>query len=173
MKKNWYAVYTKQHCEQKVANLLTKKGVDNYCPVIKSDNYYTYRKKMAQEALFPSFVFVYISESEMSYIRQANDVISFIYWLGKPAVIKEADIRQLQHFTNLYANIRLEKIPVNMNAMAHSINELVKGANEDVLTLKKVHIKLSLPSLGYMLISEAEKTDTIFDFDYNDVQMVS
>ena len=31
MKKNWYAVYTKAQCEKKVAALLTKKKIENYC----------------------------------------------------------------------------------------------------------------------------------------------
>ena len=33
MKKNWYAVYTKSRCEKKVSASLTKKKIENYCPL--------------------------------------------------------------------------------------------------------------------------------------------
>ncbi|KAA9039498.1 hypothetical protein FW778_11815 [Ginsengibacter hankyongi] len=33
MQKNWYAVYTKPHCEKKVSLLLVKRGIENFYPV--------------------------------------------------------------------------------------------------------------------------------------------
>lgn len=173
MKKNWYAVYTKQHCELKVTALLTRKKIENYCPLNRIGNYHGYRKKMAHEPLFPSFVFVLISESEMPIIRQVNDVINFIYWLGKPAVIKDAEIMHIQDFIDSHPGIRLEKIAVNTNAMARKIKEPAIEAGEDVMTLKSINIKLLLPSLGYMLIGAGEKTNGIFDYNYEAAKMGS
>ncbi|RYZ19047.1 MAG: antitermination protein NusG, partial [Chitinophagaceae bacterium] len=31
----WYAIYTKPRWEKKVAELLTRKGIENYCPLNK------------------------------------------------------------------------------------------------------------------------------------------
>ncbi|MBL0356561.1 MAG: hypothetical protein IPP72_06535 [Chitinophagaceae bacterium] len=34
MTRNWYAVYTRPYKEKKVASILSRKGIENYCPVI-------------------------------------------------------------------------------------------------------------------------------------------
>ena len=110
----------------------------------------------------------------MSFVRQANDVINFIYWLGKPAVIKEAEIRHIRHFTNTYADIRIEKTAVNINAVVRAINEPSTEDGEDVIVvLKTINIKLSLPSLGFILVANTEKANSIFDYDYDSAKMVS
>ena len=96
MNKNWYAVYTKAQCEKKVAALLTKKKIENYCPVNRRIlNTQNNRKKIVHEPLFTFFVFVYITPAEMSFVRQTSDVINFVYWLGKPAIIKSAEIEKI------------------------------------------------------------------------------
>ncbi|MEY4660481.1 MAG: hypothetical protein RLZZ42_433, partial [Bacteroidota bacterium] len=63
MKKKWFAVYTRSRCEKKVAQMLTKRGIVNYCPLNKKLRQWSDRKKYIFEPLFPSYVFVYIEES--------------------------------------------------------------------------------------------------------------
>ena len=72
MKKNWYAVYTKSRCEKKVSALLTKKKIENYCPLNRLLKQSPDRKKIVQEPLFTSYVFVHITEMEMAAIRQIS-----------------------------------------------------------------------------------------------------
>ena len=157
MKKNWYAVHTKTQCEKKASLLLSKKGIQNFCPfntvVLKNGS----RKKIIQEPLFPSFVFVYISESEMSLVKQTNDVINFIYWLGKPALIKTAEIENINHFANSYYNIKVEKTVVNQSGMVHITNELERNNPHLRIASPQVNnIRVSLPSLGFILKAEKE-----------------
>ncbi|HZZ75628.1 MAG TPA: transcription termination/antitermination NusG family protein, partial [Puia sp.] len=59
--KKWYAVYTKPHCEKKVADLLTRKGIENYYPQNNVLKHWSDRKKIVHAPLFSSFVFVRIS----------------------------------------------------------------------------------------------------------------
>ncbi|MEO7049924.1 MAG: transcription termination/antitermination NusG family protein, partial [Ferruginibacter sp.] len=92
MKKTWYAVYTKSRCEKKVASLLAKKKVEHYCPLNRVVKQWSDRRKLVFEPLFTSYVFVKATDAEMATIRQTNDVINFVYWLGRPAVIKDTEI---------------------------------------------------------------------------------
>jgi transcription antitermination factor NusG len=158
MNKNWYAVYTKTQCEKKVAALLSKKKIENTCPLNCITSNQGNRRKMAYEPLFPSFVFVYISEAEMRIVRQTNDIINFVYWLGKPAVIKAAEIENVLHFANTYHNIKLEKTVVNSNGIVRITNEPQLDLNVDVISLKTTRIRLSLPSLGFAMTAESGKT---------------
>ena len=61
----WYAVYTRPRWEKKVASLLTKKKIENFCPLNKVVRQWADRKKTVYEPLFTSYVFVNTSETEM------------------------------------------------------------------------------------------------------------
>ncbi len=172
MKKSWYAVYTRPQCEKKAASLLAKKKIEIFFPqnsrVLKSQGN---RKKILSEPLFPSFVFVFISESEMPAVRQTNDVINFIYWLGKPAVIKTAEIENINQFVNSYYNIYIEKTTVNPNGMVHIKND--HGMDYLRITQYKINkIQASLPSLGCILHAETEVILESFNYDTGNSNML-
>ena len=173
MKKNWYAVYTKSRCEIKVAALLTKKKIENYCPlnriVINRGN----RNKIVYEALFPSFVFVYAFDSEMQAISQTGSVVNFVFWLGKPVIIKETEIENIKHFTNQYCNIKLEKAIVNSNNV-RIINDPLIDINSNIISGKYLNFRILLPSLGYTMIADGEKsTEAVFNYGFERNKMVS
>src|ERR1043166_3966833 len=113
--KNWYALYTKPGCEKKVANLLSRKNVENFCPLKRNING---RKKVTVEPLFNSYVFVQVSDSaEMQSIRATDSVINFVYWLGKPAIIQNEEIEIIRQFVNEYTNVKMEKIPFDHDGL--------------------------------------------------------
>src|SRR5436190_16268144 len=106
--KNWYSLYTRQGCEKKVANLLSRKNIENYCPMKRQWNG---RRKPVLEPLFNSYVFVQTSETDLQNIRMLDSVVNFVYWLGKPAIIRQEEIEMIRRFMNEYINVKLEKIP--------------------------------------------------------------
>jgi len=157
MNKNWYAVCTKAQCEKKVVSLLTKKKIENFCPLNRSVlNNQSSRRKVLQEPLFPSFVFVYLSQGEMYAVQQTSDVISFLYWLGKPAVIKNVEIEHIHLFVNSYFNIKLEKTAVNPAGTLSLIKEPGIELNSREFSAGTKCIKITLPSLGFCI-----KADTV------------
>lgn len=175
MKKNWYVVYTKSQCEKKVAALLTRKRIDNYCPINRKVNTRGSKQKTLAEPLFPSFVFVYVSENEMPFIRQIGSVINFIYWLGTPAIIKDTEIEHIQHFTNQSFNINLEKTSVNPNGVVKIISEPNIDINNNCILISvKSNFKLSLPSLGYTMVAEIEKSiSDVFNYGFERSKVLS
>jgi hypothetical protein len=48
----WYAVYTRPRWEKKVAEILTDKKIENYCPLNKVVRQWSDRKKIVHEPLF-------------------------------------------------------------------------------------------------------------------------
>ncbi len=163
MTKHWYAVYTKPQQEQKVVAALSRKKIDTYCPLTPVSVYRGFGKKVNMQALFPSIVFVQITENQLATVRQAGDVINFLYWLGRPAVIPEAELKSIHRFTSVYRNIKLEKTAIVRNAMAPAgevtADSLYFGKENTV-------VKLSLPSLGYILTAEIKTTVNIPDYPY-------
>lgn len=175
MNKKWHVIYTKSHCEKKVAALLTKKKIENYCPLNRTIDIKGSKKRISTEPLFPSFVFVRVSETEMTFVRQIGSVINFIYWLGTPVVIKDAEIDNMLHFAEQYTNISLEKINVNNNGIVRFITEPNIDMNTDLIMVSvvKSNLKLLLPSLGYVMIAEMESTTDAFNLGFERIKMVS
>lgn len=156
MNRNWYAVYTKPQSERKVVALLSKKRIENFCPHKRMLLGQGSKRKLVYEPLFPSFVFVLITEIQMFEVRKTNDVINFVYWLGRPAVIKTEEIENIARFNGLYYNIQAEKSPVNALGLVKIIQEPgISDAAPGVLAAPTTtRVKLTLPSLGYTLYAE-------------------
>lgn len=175
MKKTWYAVYTKPKCEKKVSASLTKKKIENYCPLNRmAKSWSSDRKKMSLEPLFPNYVFVHATELEMAAIRQTSDVVNFVYWLGRPAIVKDVEIESIQHFLHEYTNVQLEKTAVNVSDMVRIVSAPVTDAETSVATVQLSRVKVTLPSLGYMMCAESQKSNVeLVDYSYKLRERVS
>jgi len=108
MNTHWYAVYTKPRWEKKVAEVLTRNSIENYCPLNKVLRQWHDRKKVVQEPLFTSYVFVKVEESRFSELRRIGGVLNLVYWLQKPAVIRDEEITMIRKFLDEYTDVQLD-----------------------------------------------------------------
>ncbi|HEY5369708.1 MAG TPA: UpxY family transcription antiterminator [Hanamia sp.] len=156
MQKNWYIVYTKAKCEKKVAALLAKKKIKNFCPVhCRQINQFS-RMKLVYEPLFSSYVFVYMQESKINVLKQLSNVVNLVYWKGQPAIIQNEEIEEIREFVAEHENIRLERSGVNVNSLASVVDRPSYAMDGNVVMIKNKFIKVNLPSLGYMMVAEME-----------------
>jgi transcription antitermination factor NusG len=152
----WYAVHTRPRWEKKVADVLARKKIENYCPVNKVQRQWSDRKKIVLEPLFTSYVFVNIDESQQLAVRATEGVINFVYWLNKPAIIRNEEIDIIKRFLREHDNIQLEKVPVKINDTVQVISGALMDQKGQVVAVKNKMIKIILPSLGYMMCAEVE-----------------
>ncbi|PWA09901.1 UpxY family transcription antiterminator [Flavobacterium laiguense] len=95
---NWYVVYTKPKWEKKVAERLNEIGITAYCPLITKVSQWSDRKKTVEVPLFNSYIFVQVNEKERNAIFEVTGAIRYLFWLGKPAIVKEAEIQTIQEW---------------------------------------------------------------------------
>jgi transcription antitermination factor NusG len=112
LEKNWYAIYTRPRWEKKVAAALTLKQINNYCPVNTVLKQWSDRKKLVEEPLFSSYVFVRVAQDEMLKVIQTEGVLNFVRWLNKPAVIKNAEIELIRKYLAEYQYVRVEALKI-------------------------------------------------------------
>ncbi|MDP5200733.1 UpxY family transcription antiterminator [Flavobacterium sp. DG2-3] len=93
---NWYVVYTKPKWEKKVADKLNQLGIECYCPMITQVKQWSDRKKKVETPLFNSYVFVQLPDSERNLVFQVAGVVRYLFWLGKPAVVKDQEIEVIK-----------------------------------------------------------------------------
>jgi transcription antitermination factor NusG len=95
---NWYVLYTKPHKEKVVTSKLTGRGITAYCPMVKTVRQWSDRKKKIEAPLIPSCVFVFCKESERAYVFEVPGVSHYLFWLGKPAIVKNSEIKIMQEW---------------------------------------------------------------------------
>ncbi len=152
----WRVLYTKSKMERRVSDFLTKKKFENFCLIGKTMKHSGDKNKITFDLILPNIVFVKSNELEELLIKQVDGVLNFFHWLHKPVIIKREDIALLKRFLNSNYNIKLERIPVNINEGGSIIHS---SAFEGTIAMDRKFTKFSLPSLGYILIGEDEETN--------------
>ena len=149
--KNWYVVYTKPKWEKKVAEKLNEIGIECYCPLIIQIKQWTDRKKKIEVPLFNSYVFVQLEDTDRSSVFQVSGVVRFLFWLGKPAIVRDEEIKIIK--TRLAAP-NISDISVTSIQVGDRI-KLESGvfSNQDAIVqeISNTYYTLVLESLGCVL----------------------
>lgn len=156
--KRWYAVYTHAKWEKKVADLLTRKKIENYCPLNRVIRQWSDRKKVVFEPLFTSYVFVRISNKESISVLQTEGIFNYVSWQAKPAVIRDIEIELIKKFLLDHSNVRLEKIDVDVNDRVLIKCGLFMEQEGTVMEVLGKTVRVCLPSLGYAMLAEIPKS---------------
>ncbi|WP_035650416.1 MULTISPECIES: UpxY family transcription antiterminator [unclassified Flavobacterium] len=148
---NWYVVYTKPKWEKKVAERLTQIGVECYCPLITQVKQWSDRKKKIEVPLFNSYVFVQLSEIDRNSVFNIPGVVRYLFWLGKPAIVRDEEIGIIKSSLNA---TNVSDVSVSSIQVGDRI-KLESGAfsNQDAIVqeISKTHYILVLESLGCVL----------------------
>ncbi|WP_132052493.1 UpxY family transcription antiterminator [Pseudocnuella soli] len=161
MSHKWLALYTKPRWEKKVAQLLTQKGVESYCPLNKVRRKWSDRVKLVEEPLFKSYVFVRITDEGRTEVRMTEGVINFVYWNGKPAIVKDKEIQTIQRFLDEHENVRLEQLELQPGQQVRIIAGPLMDRDGKVLEVKNKVARVQIESLGYMLVADIDKNKLI------------
>ncbi len=94
--KKWLVLKTRANAEKKVADRLVMMGVEVYLPLYTTMKQWSDRKKKVQKPLISSTVFVHVEEKERELLWNVVGVSGMLYYLGKPAVVREEEIVILQ-----------------------------------------------------------------------------
>jgi transcription antitermination factor NusG len=156
--RKWLAVYTRPRWEKKVNQLLADKGVERYCPLNKVRRKWSDRVKVVEEPLFKSYVFVKVNEEDRTDVRTTPGIINFVYWQGKPAVIKEKEITAIKKFLDEYENVEVKPLEVRVNQRVKITTGPLMDQEGQVLEVKNKKAKVAIDSLGYVLVASVEKT---------------
>jgi transcription antitermination factor NusG len=158
LSKKWLAVYTRPRWEKKVNQLLGEKGFESYCPLNKVKRKWSDRIKVVEEPLFKSYVFVKVSEADRTEVRMTSGAINFVYWNGKPAVIKEKEINAIRRFLNEHEYVEARPMDVKLNQRVRIVNGSLMDQEGKVLELRHKTAKIAIDSLGYILVAYIDRT---------------
>lgn len=157
--KKWFAVYTKPRWEKKVHSLFGEKGIEAYCPLNRVRKQWSDRVKIVEEPLFKSYVFVKITDDEITRVRLVNGVVNYVYWLGKPAVIRNSDIERIRKFLNEYANIEAVALDIKPEMKVKINAGIFMDKEARVKKVLKKKVELIIESIGFRLVAFMDKSN--------------
>ena len=145
--KKWFVIYTKAQQELKVAQKLSAMGIINYCPTVTLIKQYSDRKKKIKKPLISSYVLVNLEEKKRSEVFLASGVVRYLFFLGKPAEIRDEEISLMQnHLNGIYEQVSLTTLK---KGQSYQISQgPFAGASGKVVESDKNKVKLELASLG-------------------------
>jgi len=94
----WYVLYCRSRNEKKIAISLEKMGIEVYCPMVSEVRQWSDRKKKVDTPLFTCYIFVKLKEKEREQVFQVTGVVRYLFWLGKPAIVKEEEIQTIRNW---------------------------------------------------------------------------
>ena len=147
----WYAVYTRPRWEKKVASLLEDRGITNYCPLNKVNRQWSDRRKVVLEPLFKGYVFVQVSETNKWELLTVNGIVNYVYWLGKPATIRESEIDTIRRFLHEFEDIEIVEAGLQVNTTVRIKQGVLMNYKGILLELNGNKAKVRIESMGLQL----------------------
>ncbi len=98
MSKQWFVVYCKSREEVRAQQNLQNQGIHSFFPKIRKQKIIRGKKTDVEEALFPSYLFVFIDQEDSNFpcIRSTRGINSFVRFGNKIACVSEKLIKQLE-----------------------------------------------------------------------------
>lgn len=144
----WFVLYVKSRAEKKVAERLSKRGFTVFCPTKIEERQWSDRIKKVEVPYFRSYVFVQCEEKQINTVLATPGVVRRLFWLGKPAVIREEEMEAVMQFFNKNAqrNIEYKTFAEGEEVQIHKGK--LRNRKAVVLVDDKTQVTLSLPALG-------------------------
>ena len=114
--------------------------------------------KTVEEPLFKSYVFVKVNDEDRTEVRMTPGVINFVYWEGKPAVVKEKEINAIKNFLNEYENVEVKPMTVALNQRVKITAGPLMDQEGEVIGVNRKMVKVAIDSLGYVLVAYIDRT---------------
>ena len=153
----WYAVYTRPRWEKKVASLLQEKGIESYCPLNKVHRQWSDRTKVILEPLFKGYVFVQANEKDKWDLLIINGIVNYVYWLGKPAKIRNEEIDIIRRFLHEFEEVEVVEIGLQVHSTVRIKQGVLMNYKGILLELNGNRAKVEIKSLGLQLSAIFDK----------------
>ncbi len=151
---NWHAIYVNSRAEKKVHNELARKGIESFLPVQRKLRQWSDRQKWVEMPLISGYVFVHITRKEYDTVLQTQNVMQYVRFEGKAAVIRDQDIEILKRMLgqhDLDVEITSEELQPGM--MVEIIAGPMIGVKGELLSFRGTNkVALRIAPLGFTVL---------------------
>jgi len=166
LRPGWHVGYTRPQHEKKVARLLTEEKINLYLPTIKTVREWHDRKRYIDAPLFPSYIFIYLNNTEEYFKSLRSEGLLHFIRTGKDiARISDKIISDVKEIVGYGKNIEVssdefrpgQQLVIRQGALTGLRCEIVEfnGRQKIIVrvALLKRNILVALPSSHVMITS--------------------
>ena len=139
--------------------LLQNEGIETYCPLNRVRKKWSDRMKWVEEPLFKSYVFVRIPAQDHTRVRMVDGVLNFVYWLGKPAVIKDREIEDIRRFMKEHTDVEVKPLELSPEARVKIRTGVFMDQEAKVRRVIHHRVEVVIETLGYKLVATVDKSN--------------
>lgn len=135
--------------------MLIEDGFESFLPLQKIVRQWSDRKKKVEVPLFTSYVFIKTNAKFYLDILNIFGIVRFIYFCGKPAIVRPVEIENIKEFLN---RTKGSKVVFEKNDRVEITEGPLRGKRGKIRQVGKNKIKIIIEQLGISLIAELHKT---------------
>ena len=109
------------------------------------------------EPLFKGYVFVQVDEDKKWELMSVNGIVNYVYWLGKPARIREQEIVTIRKFLNEFDEVEVVDGVLPVNAKVRIKQGVLMNYQGMVIELSGNKAKVKIESMGIQLSAVFDK----------------
>lgn len=154
---HWYAVYTLPRWEKKVAHKLEEQGFEVFCPLNRVRRQWSDRKKTVHEPLFKGYVFVRVEEKTKWTVKNFQGVINYVYWNGRPGIIRDEEIETIKRFLNHFTDVQVENYKLGVDTKVKVRAGLLMNYEGTIIEVAGNKAFVKIESMGIQLSAVFDK----------------
>ena len=117
------------------------------------------RVKIVEEPLFKSYVFVHHVEGNQTKVRMINGVVNYVYWQGRPAVVRDVEIEIIRKFLNEYSNVEARSLDLKPGMEVKIQRGAFMEKSGKILKIEGNKVRVNIESIGFTLVASIEKSN--------------
>ena len=159
----WHAIYVHSRAEKKVHVELKLKGIESFLPLQRRLRQWSDRKKWVELPLISGYVFVHITRKEYDAVLQTDNVMQYVRFEGKAAVIRDQEIEMLKRMLgqrDLEVEITTEDLQPGM--LVEIIAGPMMGVKGELISFRGNNkVALRIEPLGLTVLVESPEKNLI------------
>jgi transcription antitermination factor NusG len=117
------------------------------------------RVKTVEQPLFTSYVFVRVPAEQQTLVRMVNGVVNFVYWNGKPAIVRDHEIETIRKFLNEYENVQAEPLHLRPEMNVKIRRGVFMDKEATILKIEGNKVQVNIESIGFSLVAFVDKSN--------------
>ena len=101
--------------------------------------------------IFPSYVFLRISDLEYDLVLQDPGVLNFVFWLGQPASIRDVEMEGLQAFLGNHQDSVISLISFKTGDEVEIKAGPLRGQSGTISEIRNSRASLIIKSMGLLV----------------------
>jgi len=158
---NWRVLYVNSRAEKKVAERLTGKGFEVFCPLRTTIRQWSDRKKKVRVPYFASYVFVRYEEKDRLSVVETPGVVGLVYYLHRPAVIREKEMQEVMQFFEDHSTSRIDCTAFEPGDRLQIDRGVLREKEGIVIRQTKYKVILYIEELGMSVTAEVPKSAVV------------